>query len=82
MSLKQRPSQYTAIRVKFITSLLLMAVVAFGGLTGCKSQSKAEKQRKAALAKKAKLDLREENPDVDFQAFVEPIVHGDLAKQA
>ena len=57
--------------MKFTTSLLLAALVAFGGLTGCKSHSKAEKERKAALAKKAKVDLREENPDVDFQAFVE-----------
>ena len=55
--------------VKFTTGILLV-LLAFG-LTGCKSQSKAEKERKAALAKKAKLDLREENADVDFQAFVE-----------
>jgi hypothetical protein len=55
--------------VKFTTGILLV-LLAFG-LTGCKSQSKAEKERKAALAKKAKLDLREENPDVDFQGFVD-----------
>ena len=55
--------------VKFTIGILLVLLVF--GLTGCKSQSKAEKERKAALAKKAKLDLREENADVDFQAFVE-----------
>jgi hypothetical protein len=56
--------------VKFVTYLLLAIAVAFGGLTACKSQSKAEKERKAALSKKAKADLRDENTDVDFQAFV------------
>jgi hypothetical protein len=68
--LKPRPSRYTAKGVKFTTCLLLAVVVAFGGLNACKSQSKAEKERKAALRKKAKAELRDENPDVDFQAFV------------
>ena len=56
--------------MKFITCVLLAAVVALGGLTGCKTQSKAEKERKAALRKKAKAELRDEVSDVDFQAFV------------
>ena len=44
--------------------------MALTGLTGCKNPSKAEKERKAALKSKAKAELREENTDVDFQAFV------------
>jgi hypothetical protein len=56
--------------VKFITCLLLTLAVILTGLTACKNPSAAEKERKAALAKKAKADLREENSDVDFQAFV------------
>jgi len=63
-------TQYTANGVKFITSLLLAMVVAFGGLSACKSQSKAEKERKAALRKKAKAELRDEATDVDFDAFI------------
>jgi len=57
--------------VKLIVSVSLAFVVAFGGLTACKSRSKGEKERRAALSKKGKVDLRDENPDVDFQAFVE-----------
>ena len=56
--------------MKFITCIFLAVVVAFGGLAGCKSQSKAEKERKAALRKKAKAELRDESTDVDLQAFV------------
>lgn len=57
--------------MKFITCLFLTVALAFGGLTGCKSQSKAEKERKAALRKKAKADLRDETVnDVDLQAFI------------
>jgi len=56
--------------VKFFITLLLALAFAVGGLTGCKSASKAEKERKAALRKKAKAELREESGDVDFQAFV------------
>ena len=56
--------------MKFATSLLLAVAMAFGGVTACKSQSKAEKERKAALRKKAKAELRDESGDVDFQAFV------------
>ena len=56
--------------MKVITCVLLAVVVALGGLTSCKSQSKAERERKAALRKKAKAELRDESTDVDFQAFV------------
>ena len=57
--------------MKFVTSILLSLLLALGGLAGCKSASKTEKARKAALRKKAKAELREESSDVDFQAFVE-----------
>jgi hypothetical protein len=63
-------TQYTAKVVKFIISLLLATILALGGLSACKTQSKAEKERKAALRKKAKAELRDESPEVDFQAFV------------
>jgi hypothetical protein len=53
--------------MKFITCLLLVFAVA---LSGCKSTSKADKEKKAALDKKAKANLREEGTDTDFQAFV------------
>ena len=44
--------------------------MAVGGFTDCKSQSKAEKARKAALKKNAKAELRDEAKDVDLQAFI------------
>ena len=53
--------------MKLITCLLLAFAVA---LSGCKTTSKADKEKKAALDKKAKANLREENTDTDFQAFV------------
>ena len=56
--------------MKLITCLSLVLAIAFGGLSGCKSKSKLEKQREAALKKKAKAELRDESTDVDFQAFV------------
>jgi len=70
MSLNWWPSRYTPNAVRFTTCVALILALALGGMTACKSQSKAEKERKAALAKKAKAELREENTDVDFQAFV------------
>jgi hypothetical protein len=63
-------ARYTANPVKFVISVVLSLVLALGGLPACKSRSKAEKQRKAALRKKAKAELRDENSDVDFQGFV------------
>ena len=56
--------------MRSITCVVLAFVVALGALPGCKSQSKAEKERKAALRKKAQAELREETSDVDFQAFL------------
>lgn len=56
--------------MRFFTSVLLALVLVIGGLAGCRSASKAEKERKAALRKKAKAELRDESTDVDFQAFV------------
>jgi hypothetical protein len=53
--------------MKIITCLLVVFAVA---LSGCQSFSKKEKDKKAALKKRAKAELREESSDVDFQAFV------------
>ena len=54
--------------MKIFTCLVLVFAVA---LTGCKSLSKTEKEKKEALNKKTKAELRgEESKDVDFQAFV------------
>src|SRR5438094_2931453 len=53
--------------MRFITCLLLVLAVA---LSGCKTPSKAERDKKAALKKNAKVNLREESTDTDFQAFV------------
>ena len=39
-------------------------------MSGCKTPSKTDKAKKAALKKKTKAELREESSDVDFQAFV------------
>ena len=50
-----------------LTSLLALAFV----FAGCQTpQQKKEKLKQAELKKKAKVDLREESTDVDFQAFV------------
>ena len=56
--------------VRFLVCVFLAVAVAVGGLAGCKSQSKAEKERKAALKKSAKADLRDEASDVDLQSFI------------
>jgi len=53
-------------RMRLITSLLLLLVVA---LSGCKSAEKKEKDKEAAQAKKD-AQTTEENADVDFQSFV------------
>src|SRR3954447_20763846 len=68
--LKQRPSRIQLSIVRFVVCILLGLAIAFGGFTGCKSQSKAEKARKAALKKNAKAELRDEATDVDLQAFI------------
>jgi hypothetical protein len=52
--------------MRIFAYLLLALAVTLGG---CKSPSKADKAKKAALTKNAKADLREDS-DVDFQAFV------------
>jgi hypothetical protein len=51
--------------------ILLVLLLAFAvGVTGCQTpEQKKEKLKEAALKKKAKANLRE-NEDVDFQAFV------------
>src|SRR6266436_1819440 len=53
--------------MKIIASLLLLFAI---GLSGCQTPSQKEKEKKAALKKKTKVELREESSDVDFQAFV------------
>jgi len=53
--------------MRIIASILLVLAI---GLSGCQTPSQKEKERKAALKKKTKAELREENSDVDFQAFV------------
>ena len=53
--------------MRIITFILLIFALALGG---CQTPSDKEKAKKAALKKKAKAELREENSDVDFQAFI------------
>ena len=54
--------------MKLITCLLLALAVA---LSGCKTAAKRDKEKKAALDRKAKANLRgDEIGDIDFQAFV------------
>jgi hypothetical protein len=53
--------------MRIIASILLVLAI---GLSGCQTPSQKEKAKKAALKKKAKVELREESSDVDFQAFV------------
>lgn len=53
--------------MKIVASILLLLAI---GLGGCQTPSKKEKEKKAALNKKTKAELREESSDVDFQAFV------------
>ena len=52
--------------MKKIALLFLLSAVAFGGC----DMFKSKKDKKPAVNKRAKADLREENADVDFQAFV------------
>ena len=53
--------------MKIIASILLVFAIA---LSGCKTPAEKEKAKKTALTKKTKAKLREENTDVDFQAFI------------
>ena len=53
--------------MRIIASILLVLAI---GLSGCQTPSQKEKEKKAALKRKAKAELREESSDVDFQAFV------------
>jgi hypothetical protein len=53
--------------MRIIASILLVLAI---GLSGCQTPSQKEKEKKAALKKKTKAELREESGDVDFQAFV------------
>ncbi len=51
---------------KFLILFLLSALV----LGGCSSPESKKKKEAAALKKRAQAELRDENSDVDFQAFV------------
>jgi hypothetical protein len=53
--------------MKKIVCLFLISAIAFGG---CSSPESKKKKEAAALKKRAKADLREDNNDVDFQAFL------------
>ena len=53
--------------MKLIASILLLFAVA---LVGCKSTAQKDKEKQAALTKKAKASAREADTDLDFQAFV------------
>jgi hypothetical protein len=53
--------------MKKIASIFLLCAIAFAG---CKSPAQKEKDKKPAVNKRAKAELREESSDVDFQAFV------------
>ena len=53
--------------MKKLVILFLLSAIAFGG---CNSAESKKKKEAAALKKRAQADLREENEDVDFQAFV------------
>ena len=52
--------------MKKIGFLFLLSAIAFGGC----DMFKSKKDKKPAVKKRAEADLRQENNDVDFQAFV------------
>ncbi len=52
--------------MRILASILLLLAI---GFSGCKSAAKTDKDKKAALNKKTKANLREDT-DVDFEAFV------------
>jgi len=49
--------------------ILLLFLISAVGFTGC-STTDPQKKKEAEIKKRAKADLRAENDDVDFQAFV------------
>ncbi len=51
---------------RFVFILLAVALAS----TGCQTAAQKEAAKKAALTKKTKVKPREENNDIDFQAFV------------
>lgn len=53
--------------MKKIVILFVLSAIALGG---CSSAESKKKKQEAALKKRAKAELRDENEDVDFQAFV------------
>lgn len=53
--------------MKKIVFLFLLSAIALGG---CSTPESKKKKEEAALKKRAKAELRDENSDVDFQAFV------------
>jgi hypothetical protein len=53
--------------MKKIVVLFLLSAIALGG---CNTPDSKKKKEEAALKKRAKAELRDENNDVDFQAFV------------
>ncbi len=53
--------------MKIIASILLVLAL---GLSGCHTLARKQKEKKAAVTKKTTATPREENKDVDFQAFV------------
>ena len=53
--------------MKKIVSLFLISAIA---LAGCKMFGNDKEKKDAAVKKRSKAELREENTDVDFQAFV------------
>jgi ABC-type Fe3+-citrate transport system substrate-binding protein len=53
--------------MKKIVVLFLLSAIVF---SGCSSPDSKKKKEEAALKKRAKAELRDENNDVDFQAFV------------
>lgn len=53
--------------MKKIVILFLLSALALGGCSSAKSK---KDKKDAALKKRAKAELRDENEDVDFQAFV------------
>jgi len=53
--------------MKKIVFLFLLSAIALGG---CNTADSKKKKQESALKKRAKAELRDENPDVDFQAFL------------